>query len=78
MTTNDLYVGTRAQSRRETIELSVEDVASAIGCDANHLQQIEAGARRPSAELLIDLAEQLEVKLEYFFDGLDLRRFDIL
>jgi transcriptional regulator with XRE-family HTH domain len=66
----DLVVGTRAQARREALGLTPKAVAAAIECDINLYHQIEAGSARPSATKLLALATTLNVKLQYFFDGL--------
>src|SRR5689334_24854218 len=56
-------VGTLLREWRRRRRLSQLDLALEAGVSARHLSFVETGRSRPSAEMVVHLAEQLEVPL---------------
>src|SRR5215213_10720562 len=56
-------VGTLLRAWRQRRRLSQLDLASDAGVSARHLSFVETGRARPSREMLLHLADQLEVPL---------------
>src|SRR3712207_7433052 len=56
-------VGTLLRDWRQRRRLSQLDLASDAGISARHLSFLETGRARPSREMLLHLAEQLEIPL---------------
>lgn len=69
MSAIDLHVGERIRRRRSRLGLSIGPVALAVGCSQHNLLPIEAGELRPRGDLLVSLAQELNVTLGYFFEG---------
>jgi transcriptional regulator with XRE-family HTH domain len=59
--TNDF--GTLLRTWRTTRRMSQLDLASAAGVSSRHLSFIETGRARPSREMVVHLAEQLDIPL---------------
>jgi transcriptional regulator with XRE-family HTH domain len=60
---NDNRVGTLLRDWRQRRRLSQLDLALEAGVSTRHLSFVETGRSKPSAEMLLHLAEQLEVPL---------------
>src|SRR3954468_24465144 len=63
LATADAGFGTMLRSWRSTRRMSQLELASAAGVSSRHLSFIETGRARPSREMVVHLAEQLEVPL---------------
>ncbi len=63
----DRLVGGQLRKRRLELGLSQLRVAEAIGVTFQQIQKYERGSNRVVASRLYDLANALEVPLEYFF-----------
>jgi transcriptional regulator with XRE-family HTH domain len=63
--TGDL--GAYLKEQRETARLSLRQLASAAGVSNPYLSQIERGLRRPSAEVLQQIAKGLQLSAEALF-----------
>ncbi len=59
----DARVGTLLKDWRQRRRLSQMDLALEAGVSARHLSFVETGRSKPSAEMVLHLAEQLEVPL---------------
>src|SRR4051794_37191261 len=59
----DLRVGPLLRSWRERRRMSQLDLALEAGVSARHVSFVETGRARPSATMVLQLAEQLEVPL---------------
>ena len=70
----DCHVGERLRSLRREVGLSQTDVAAALGISFQQVQKYETGANRVAAGRLWDIANVLEVDLEYFFEGFESSR----
>lgn len=67
----DTHVGKQFRARRQELGLSQTVVADKLGVTFQQVQKYERGMNRISASRLHDLCGILNVKVEYFFDGLD-------
>lgn len=60
-------VGAFIRQQREAASQSVRDLARAAGMSNPYLSQIERGIRRPSAEILQQIARALEISAETLY-----------
>lgn len=67
----DRHVGTRVRMLRLQHRITQSDLADKLGVSFQQVQKYETGANRISASKLYSIAQALEVKPGYFFDGLD-------
>lgn len=65
--------GTRIKEVREDRKLTQEQLAEMLNVTTKHLSKIETGLRGPSVQLLISLAEKLDVSADYLL-GLNIER----
>ncbi len=66
----DLHLGKRLRRRRRLLGLTQQQVAEGVGIRFQQIQKYECGANRISAARLWQLAQVLEVPVNYFYDGL--------
>ena len=66
----DLHLGRRLRRRRRLLGLTQQQVAETVGIRFQQIQKYECGANRISAARLWQLAQVLEVPVNYFYDGL--------
>lgn len=59
--TYDVSFGEWLRERREASDLTREELASRVGCSLETIRKIERGARRPSKQIAMRLADQLEL-----------------
>ena len=67
----DQQVGSNLRARRMALGLSQSAVGDAIGVTFQQIQKYEKGNNRISASKLHRLAEVLQVRPEFFFEGLE-------
>lgn len=60
-------LGEFIRTQRETASLSVRRLAEIAGVSNPYLSQIERGLRRPSAEILQQLAQALKISVEALY-----------
>ena len=60
-------VGDFIRSQRETARMSVRRLAEVAGVSNPYLSQIERGLRRPSAEILQQIAQALKISVETLY-----------
>ncbi len=65
----DIHVGSRVRLRRSVLGLSQENLAEALGLTFQQVQKYERGSNRISASRLYQLAQLLDVTVNFFFDG---------
>ncbi len=65
----DCHVGQQLRALRKEIGLSQTNLAESLGISFQQVQKYETGANRVAAGRLWDIANVLEVDLEYFFEG---------
>jgi transcriptional regulator with XRE-family HTH domain len=63
----DVHVGSRIRLRRTLLGISQERLAEAIGLTFQQVQKYERGMNRVSSSRLVDLANALDVTIQYFF-----------
>ena len=66
----DVHVGKRIRQRRWLIGMTQQQLAEKVGIKFQQIQKYETGANRVSASRLWDIADALDVKMTFFFDGL--------
>ena len=66
----DLHLGKRLRRRRRLLGLTQQQVAERVGIRFQQIQKYECGANRISAARLWQLAQVLDVPINYFYDGL--------
>ncbi|WP_300540955.1 helix-turn-helix domain-containing protein [Maricaulis sp.] len=69
----DLHVGKRLRRRRRLLGLTQQQLAESVGIRFQQIQKYECGANRVSASRLFELAESLDVPVQYFYEGLSRR-----
>jgi transcriptional regulator with XRE-family HTH domain len=66
-------LGPRLRVARESLQLSVRELARRIGCSASLISQIERGVSVPSVGVLYSLATELDSSLDHLLFGADPR-----
>ncbi|WP_019960968.1 helix-turn-helix domain-containing protein [Woodsholea maritima] len=74
----DHHVGKRLRRRRRLLGLTQQQLAEAVGIRFQQVQKYECGANRVSASRLFELAEALDVPVQYFYEGLTTRGDSVL
>lgn len=69
----DHHVGQRLRRRRKLLGLTQQQLGDSVGIRFQQVQKYESGANRMSASRLFDLAEALDVPVQYFYEGLQRR-----
>lgn len=67
----DVHVGKRVRHRRWLTGMTQQQLAEQVGIKFQQIQKYETGANRVSASRLWDIAEALDVPVNFFFDGLE-------
>lgn len=65
----DVHVGSRVRLRRSVLGLSQENIAESLGLTFQQVQKYERGSNRISASRLYQLAQLLDVAVNFFFEG---------
>jgi len=68
----DVHVGKRIRHRRWMVGMTQQQLAEQVGIKFQQIQKYETGMNRVSASRLWDIARALEVKIDFFYEGLDL------
>jgi transcriptional regulator with XRE-family HTH domain len=68
-----MYDGTRVSLARKASGRGVRELAGELGISHPHLSRIERGLRRPSAVLVVAIAEALDVDPADFVSPVDRR-----
>lgn len=74
----DHHVGKRLRRRRRLLGLTQSQLADAVGIRFQQVQKYECGANRVSASRLFELAEALDVPVQYFYEGIQGRGEPVL
>ncbi len=69
----DYHVGRRLRRRRRLMGYTQQSLAELVGVRFQQIQKYECGANRVSAARLFELAEALNIPVQYFYDGLSER-----
>ncbi len=63
----DADIGSRIRKRRNELDLAVRELARRTGLSASFISQLERGKSNVSLDSLRNIAEQLEVSIQFFF-----------
>lgn len=63
----DTDIGLRIRERRNELALTVRELARRTSLSASFISQVERGKTKVSLDSLRNIAEQLEVSIQYFF-----------
>lgn len=66
----DAHIGSRLRLRRLMRGISQESLGELLSVTFQQLQKYEKGTNRVSASRLYEMAQILDVPIDYFFDGL--------
>ncbi len=66
----DTHVGNRIHLRRLLLGVSELSLGQVIGCTVLQIKRYELGLDRIDAPKLFEMAEALDVRVTYFFEGL--------
>ena len=64
-----MSLGQRIRMRRQTLKLTQQQLAEALGLTPQHISAIEQNKRAPSLPSLAKLAEELGVTVDYLVTG---------
>ena len=67
----DVRVGSRVRLRRNMLGLSQEELGKRVGLTFQQIQKYERGANRIGASRLHELARELDVPIQFFYDDTD-------
>jgi len=67
----DAYIGARLRLRRLMLGMSQDTLAAQLSLTFQQVQKYENGTNSISAGRLYDLAQALDVPVQYFFNGMD-------
>lgn len=67
----DAHVGERIRYRRKLLQMTQQMLGEEIGIRFQQIQKYETGANRVSAARLYEIAEALDVPVQYFYEGLE-------
>lgn len=67
----DAHVGSRVRLRRMVLGMSQESLGKALGLTFQQVQKYEKGANRIGAGRLKQLADLLDVPVQFFYDDVD-------
>lgn len=65
----DSYIGARLRMRRLMLGMSQEALGEKLSLTFQQIQKYEKGTNRVSASRLYELAQVLDVPVQFFFDG---------
>ncbi|WP_375683337.1 helix-turn-helix domain-containing protein [Bartonella sp. AP3QHHD] len=63
----DILIGKRIRHRRIAIGLSQKELGSHLGVSFQQIQKYEKGFNRVSAKCLLEIAQKLEVPMNFFY-----------
>ena len=66
----DIHVGSRVRMRRMLIGMSQEKLGDELSLTFQQVQKYEKGSNRIGASRLYQIAQTLNVPVDYFYDGL--------
>lgn len=65
----DVHVGSRVKLRRMALGISQDTLGKSMGLTFQQIQKYEKGVNRISASKIYELSKELEVPIDYFFEG---------
>lgn len=70
-TSVDRFVGARIRARRKQLRLTQAELGAEVGLSFKQIRKYERGENRVGASRLYEIAQVLDVVVDYFFDGLE-------
>lgn len=67
----DVHVGSRVRLRRMLVSMSQEALGEQLGLTFQQIQKYEKGSNRIGASRLYQIAQTLNVPVDYFYEGLE-------
>ena len=67
----DAHIGNQIRQRRVALQMSQDHLATVIGVTFQQVQKYEKGTNRVAGSTMYAIMRALNVKPEYFFQGLD-------
>ena len=67
----DVHVGKRIRHRRWMVGMTQQQLGEKVGIKFQQIQKYETGMNRVSASRLWDIANALEVPINFFFEGIE-------
>jgi ribosome-binding protein aMBF1 (putative translation factor) len=64
-----VWIGSRVRIKRTSRGMTQEELSARLGIDPDNLADYEAGEKRINANLLLRIANLLDVRPDYFFRG---------
>lgn len=58
-------LGSRIREERQRARLTQEQLAELVGCNESYIGQIERGVKNPSLEIIVGIANALNVTVDY-------------
>lgn len=65
----DVHVGAKVRERRTALGVSQEKLGDSLGLTFQQIQKYEKGVNRIGASRLFQIARELEVPVQYFFEN---------
>ena len=65
----DVHVGKRVRHRRWMVGMTQQQLGEKVGIKFQQIQKYETGMNRVSASRLWDIADALDVSVNFFFEG---------
>lgn len=66
----DLHIAQKLKTRREELGIKRKSIANQMGVSYQQIQKYEIGKNRIPASRLYQLSQMLNVRVDYFFEGL--------
>lgn len=66
----DVHVGKRVRQRRWMLGMTQQQLGDRVGIKFQQIQKYETGMNRISASRLWDIAQTMDISVDFFFEGL--------
>ncbi len=60
-----IKIGKRIAQRRQFLDISQEELAEKVNSSANYISNLERNKRHPSLNMLIKIANELDISIDY-------------
>ena len=68
----DAHVGLRVRLRRQMLGISQNELGHQLGVTFQQIQKYEKGANRIGASRLYEIANALNINVQYFYDNVEI------
>ncbi len=69
--TTNTHIGEKIRSRRHELGMTQTDLGNKIGVTFQQIQKYEKGQNKITASKLRELANKMDVRIDYFYEGVD-------